>query len=338
MRTVIVSLISEHTIPNYLFIKDKEGECDKLLFVSTEEMELKGKTAALKRTINKPEMTKMPPIIVSDDTIQDVIEKLEDKIKVEKTRFLVNLTCGTKVMSLGVYIFFSRLNASFFYLPIGKNLLKDLSNSTVQSIKYRMNIREYLSLYKLNFECDKKFAFSEKHTQDLFEQYKKVRFNRWRLACIRDAQSFKDAIEKSYYSGSWFEEYVYSRVKKELNLNDSEIAKNVKIYRSKKGSENNDNEIDLIFIQNNKLSIVECKVSMAGYPESNAKKTVDAYLYKLAAVSKDFGLVVDSYLFTLHNFNRYSEEKRVHIEKRRRVLGIKSILNSSSFEQKKLGL
>ena len=50
------------------------------------------------------------------------------------------------------------------------------------------------------------------------------------------------------------------RIKKELNLREQDIAMSLKIYRE--DSQNNDNEIDVAFMYENTLYIIECKVSI----------------------------------------------------------------------------
>ena len=64
----------------------------------------------------------------------------------------------------------------------------------------------------------------------------------------------------------------------------------------------------------------------------------EKYIYELAAISKDFGLIVNPYLFTLHRFNRISPLAMQAIEKRMKILGIKGILENEAFKQQKLDI
>ncbi len=61
---------------------------------------------------------------------------------------------------------------------------------------------------------------------------------------------------------------------------------------------------------------------------------MDHYLYKLGAITRDFGLKVNSYIFTLTNVVRVADKKYVNIEKRRKLLGIKTIVDASDFTNK----
>jgi len=311
-----------------------EGKYDKLLFITTTKMYDKGKGKALERTLNLPENS-IERIIIPDSGLNEILEKLESIEFPKESSFIVNLTCGTKIMSIGVYQFFSSYISSFYYLPIGKNSIENLRTGEEVPLKYRLNVKEYLSLYGLFAEEDNSFLYSAEHTFSLFERFKNVNFHRTKLVEISNARSLPRHRDRKYYSGIWFEEYVYLRIKKELNLENDKILKNVKIYRNL--SKTPDNEIDLIFIKENKLFIVECKVSMIGNPKSGEyKKLLEQYMYKLAAISKDFGLIVNSYIFTLHRFDRISPEAMNNLEKRMKILGINGILESMAFKQNKL--
>ncbi len=49
MKKVLVSVISEQTIPNLLLIKEFEGKYDDMLFISTKQMEEKGQSRWIER-------------------------------------------------------------------------------------------------------------------------------------------------------------------------------------------------------------------------------------------------------------------------------------------------
>jgi hypothetical protein len=63
-------------------------------------------------------------------------------------------------------------------------------------------------------------------------------------------------------------------------------------------------------------------------------------MYKLAAISKDFGLQVNPYIFTKHRFTpkAFNESRMSAIHKRMRILGIKGLLGNEYFKQYKLGI
>jgi hypothetical protein len=337
MKTILVSLISDQTIPNYLFIKEMAGRYDSLLFISTFQMQEKKKLEAILNTLQSVDYIVDKQIIVEEDLLPSIVDKLSKEVERNDCSFIVNLTGGTKIMSLGVFEFFSRLDASFYYIPIGKNVIRNIKNEEEIPIAYQLNLKEYLNLYGLNFEADNRLLFSEEHTYSFFERFKNYRFNRYKMPEILNAQSLSSSVKRVYYSGAWFEEYCLLRLKRELKLADNRIMKGVKIYRDKSMNNTSDNEIDIIFVKNNELFIFECKVTIIGR-SLDPKKELDGFLYKLAAISKDFGLKVNSYVFTLHNLNKLSPDRKSGIEKRRQILGVRKILDCNDFKERKLNI
>ena len=332
--TYLISLISDHLLPNYLLIKEMEGKYDKLLFITTTKMRGSGKGTCMEKALGLKDNS-VRRIEVSEEDLNEMIAKLESEHFDTNDRFIVNLTCGTKIMSIGVYEFFSRFTSSFYYVPIGKNKIENVRTSEDIPLNYRVNLKEYFDLYGLTYVCNDSLYYPPEHTMDLYERFKKVYFNRKNIPEIQNAKSFETEEDQRYYSGVWFEEYTYLRIKEEKKLQDDFICTGAKIYRPNSGTLN-DNEIDVMFVLDNKLYIGECKVSMIGTPELGGTHLLEQFMYKLAAISKDFGLIVNSYIFTLHNFNRVSPNRMAAIEKRMNILGIKGILESSAFRQNTL--
>ena len=92
-----------------------------------------------------------------------------------------------------------------------------------------------------------------------------------------------------FFSGGWFEEYVYSKIR-EMCVDDVKL--NVLIKRDTK-IKDVENEFDVVFIKNNNLYVVECKTGdMSSYETTNA-------LYKVAQLNHDLGLAAKSYFVSL---------------------------------------
>lgn len=331
--THLISLISDHILPNYLLIKEMEGKYDKLLFITTAKMLKSASGTRLEKALEIPENS-VRRIEVSEEDLNEMLSALETEHFSKDDRFIVNLTCGTKIMSIGVYEFFSKFSSSFYYIPIEKNKIENVRTSEDIPLNYRINLQKYLMLYGITFETDETLLYPPEHTMNFFERFKKVNFNRHKMPEIQKADTFNEH-DKKYYSGAWFEEYTYLRIKKEKSLKDDSICCGAKLYRKDSG-EFNDNEIDVMYVSENRLYVGECKVSMIGLPGNSGTKLLEQYMYKLAAISKDFGLIVNPYIFTLHRFNRVSPRTMLAMEKRMKILGIKGILESEAFKQQKL--
>lgn len=166
-----------------------------------------------------------------------------------------------------------------------------------------------------------------------FELFERVRKKDGELTSeMSNAKSEANtSLKKKYYSGLWFEEYVFLRLKKQFGLDAGYVAKGVKIFRS--AGQSNDNELDVVCMIDNALYVVECKALSKWV---SAK--VDGYLYKLAAVSKNYGLQVNSYLVTSHNMDKLPDGTRAATEKRQRILEIKGIIGFRELCKGKLTL
>ncbi len=333
MNRVLISLLSDYLQPNFLLIKEFEGQFDKLVFVTTSPMEDKKKSYWLEKALALPENSVQRIIVVEDDFEMIKSEFAKAGFSTED-EYLLNLTGGTKVMPLAAYEYFKNgFKSHYYYVPIGKNVIKSLEADTELVLNYRMNLKEYFTLYGLRYECDNSLSYPEDFTNDLFERFRRAKFNRFRIHEIKESQTLPDAKDRKYYSGSWFEEYCYNRLKREQNLPDDAICKDATIYRE--NSKSNDNEIDVMFVQDNQLFVFECKVGMTGYGYGAAKETIEQYQYKLAAIAKDLGLRVEAYILTLHkifnNLKYFSEASIENIKKRQNILGLREIIDSIVF-------
>lgn len=325
MPTTLVSLISAQTFPNLILMKEMSG-IDRHLFITTEEMERKGKSTHLKEAVGLPE-DNIRTLVVESDSMVDIQQKL-DAYGVEKgEKFIVNLTPGTKMMSIGVYNWFRDKNCEMYYIYIGKNVIRKVFPLVREKEKpalSRVSLQEYLTCYGIRISNPDKIrnvtkppeytleffklfhGFSEfdksvlgalrmlrnrrKKSVSLEEEEARLILRRWKFKPDRPGTLSRDEIE--YLTGDWFEEYVYTLLKKELDLNDDEIATGVKILR-----DDVQNEFDVLFIHNQTLHVIECKT---GIWDSQAERNIiNDTLYKIDALSRDFGLRVRSFIFTL---------------------------------------
>ena len=331
MMTCLISLIGYNLLPNLLLIKELDGRYDKLLFVTTRRMRGLGRGKRLERALGLKE-NEVPRIVVSDEDLNEMVAGLKAYPFSPDDDYIINLTGGTHIMSLGSYEFFSRFSSNFYYIPQKKNKIEDVKTSADIPLHYRVNVYEYLTLHGIRFECNEELCKSKEYTVDLFERYKRANYNRYRVPEILNAVHYADDREKSYFSGAWFEEYTYHIIKDTIGLEEGSIYTGVKIYRDDSGKLN-DNELDIVYTLDNELYIGECKVSMTGPPESGGLKMLEHYMYKLAAISKDFGINVNPYIFTLYRFGRSQENRMKGIRKRMKILGIKGLIDGDDFKR-----
>lgn len=327
MSKTIVSILSDHLLPNFLFIKEMEGQYSDLLFVSTPQMEMQEKAMHLEVALGRKEGS-VRRIVVANDNYKEILDALRAEQLSGSVEYVVNITGGTKTMSLAVHEYFCQFNASFVYVPIGKNSYYDFSTDQTHSLDYRVSLNEYFTLYGLAYDYDNDLICDAQRPFNLFNEQKMSNF--YLTKELRYAQKAPRPELRRYLGGEWFEEYVYLRIKRDFKLRDEDIAKSVKICRL--SSTSNDNELDVVFVKDNALYVIECKVSMTGYGKE-PKSVVDEYLYKLAAISKDFGLRVNSYIFTLHQMWRFAKATQENMSKRMRILGIRDIIDGPKLTQ-----
>lgn len=247
-------------------------------------------------------------IVVSEDDLSDANQKLLNENFSREDKYLVNLTGGTKIMSIAVFQHFFKYDADYFYVPIGTNKIENVHTGENLPLNYRVNLAEYLALYGLYFEKSETRYSNNDH------------------------------------KGDEFEKYVFNRIKndKRLSPEKMQIARGVKIFRDK-NEKLNDNEIDVMWTEDNQLYVGECKVSLFKpkeidsnkRPINNPPEYLDEIMYKLAAISKDFGLRVNPYIFIKRGLEpKYFNDIRLKaIEKRMKILGIKGILSDKDLKQ-----
>ncbi|MFZ6017244.1 MAG: hypothetical protein ACOYU0_06515 [Nitrospirota bacterium] len=157
MKTILVSLISEQTIPNVLIAEHFEP--DVYWFISTKRMEEEGKRICIENTLRLKghNLTREDTLvkIVDQDSFADCIEKIEEMINSvnEESRYVVNITGGNKIMAISTLEVFRDIGEKVIvvYVPLGRNELIQIYPKKrplrVHEIAVRLNIEEYLSCY-----------------------------------------------------------------------------------------------------------------------------------------------------------------------------------------------
>lgn len=332
MARILISILSDNPIANFLFYKEKQDYFDYQIFITTPEMKKKEVGRKMETAMDLP-LDSIKRIEVPNDNFSDIINILDSENFSKDDEYWINQTGGTKAMSIAVFQFFQEYNAKFVYLAIGVAKFVSLLDNESLPVTYSATLKEYLALYGIRHDPSPPNTYGEQKLYDLFNKVKK---NKWYLPHhLAKADTFyTNPKDRVFYKGGWFEEYAYMRIKKDFCLSDDHIALSAKLYRG--NSLVNDNEIDVMFIKDNVLNIIECKVAMNGY--GDPKDTVLEYLYKLAAIAKDLGLRVNSYVFTLHKMSLFSNGEIAGFSKRVKILGLKGIWDGVELSKSPLNL
>lgn len=325
LNTIAVIIISDQTVQNVQFIKEFNSQIKQYLFVTTKAMEEKGCSKWIIKTLQLNQ-EKVQLIQVDEFNLEDISEKLQ-KVYQENSKYLVNITGGTKLMSIAVNNFFqNKPNAIIYYLTGRNNQFLNLTQREKNFLKSQITLEEYLKSYGIVINPNRQGKPIEdaKTSQSFYNEFLKGDAeNIQLLQSLRDyiqeknkkakeievkefpglkklleAISFscKDKISRKtaeYLTGKWLEEYVYYRITQKLNLSEEYIR--VGLYLQKEGISKTENDFDVIFVLKNELYIIECKTSHKVGRENKLKE----YIYKLDALQKEFGLFAKSFIFTL---------------------------------------
>lgn len=335
-KRFLVSIISKHTLPNFLVAVELANQYDEHLLLVTPAMEQNASLFLEALSDNKT----VHILKVDESNIISINEVLQTQNFHPEDEFIINLTGGTKILSLGVYSFFMKHRSWFVYVPYGQNKIMDLRNDVIP-INYRVSLSEYLKLYGLTYEdiSEDEFLKSKKETFALLEKLRKKNMYLNYDPRIRAAKSNDpdisnsvelSATERKYFSGQWFEEYIYYFIRDKFDLSADDIAMGLKLYRNEEDLMN-DNELDIAFMKDNKLHVIECKSGL-GTSHKYLSKSLFDVMYKSTAIAKDMGLEVSSYLAVLENISGTLNTQALEaLEKRKTILGIRQIWEKTNF-------
>lgn len=341
MPTLQINIISEQTIPNILFIKQFEGQTDGYVFVSTQKMNQQGQLQAIIEVCQIP-ANNYQVITVNEESLADVETQLEALHFNRSTHYLVNITGGTKIMSLGVYSFFSRFNSQMYYLPIGKNDCKQIfppANETILALQHRVSLQQYLQAYGIgitNLNNINSLVQNPAVTQTFLNN--KVSLN----PLIRNLRLYKEQREYTEQRKithlplrnlppelstlNNLLQSLHFKPQKQNELNENELNYLLGqwleeyVYSTIKNLFGLDahfignsvsihrqqvaNELDVVLIYNNTIYVIECKTGLNIL-------IFNETAYKLNALKKEFGLHVKSAIVCLNAFKDITNRLRL---------------------------
>lgn len=321
-KKVLVSLVSTQTIRNIQLIKEFEVMIDDFIFITTERMEQEdeNRTDWMIKALQLP-YDKIHRILVSPFIIDDIKNELKIHGFDKDNEYIVNLTCGTKLMAIATMEFFKKFEtARFYYVPrFGASYVQVYPEIDGENIpfEHRITMYEHLSAYGFKIESRESLHKPKEETEKLMQKVLNCKANIDELPEIKNAQKFKANEDKKYYSGGWFEEYLYSKIKSYFKLKDKEIAMGVKLQ-----NRFTKNEYDVVFVKDNTVYVMECK---AYFGQSKLKAKIEKDLYKLSALDDDFGIKARSIYATTIDMGANSERENQSLQYRAKDLGVKII-------------
>lgn len=377
-KHLIVSLVSDQTIPNVQIIKEFGTLDTDYLFILTASMQKKGVVDWITKSAK---ISSFQSILVNEYSIANITEQLQSYDYSPYERLIVNITGGTKIMILAVYNFFkNRDDAELYYVTGQSNTFLDLTGGVTKNFSHTITLEEYLTAYGFSIKKSQPSGVPFARTQKIYKKYVAGIFNAHpseidflrtkRGKTIGNADFGKvsallvdidyvplnpnvlSASETKYLTGEWFEEYIGESIKQELSIPDGNILVGTTIYKNVPSKtelnpisvllgielesdkqQDTANEIDVMFIKDNKFYVIECKTSVIDtrivYKEKRTEKgklvldsngnpineaivkdvnILGETIYKSDALKAKFGLYAKSYIFTLTDFQNYIKQ------------------------------
>jgi len=331
---ILVSLVGEQTIRNIQLIKEFDF-VDSFFFISTEGMEKKGTREWIIKSAQLLDDKVQLPILVTEHDFNDIAEKLSGIKFADSDDIFVNISDGTKIMSIVAFDFFKELGAKIFYVT-GKNseYIKIFPKSNQKNLifNYRLSVKEYLEAYGFSitktgsvsqsfsviesifnyfapfFEPDTSLVSPHNFVFSELQKYRGISSSK--LISIDKIAGLKNLLADLNFTPK----YIDSLTKDEIILlsggwfeeyihykiqKEFNLPKNhigIGVFVEKQGVPN---EFDVVFTLNNKFYTIECKTSV--YYMENAKKrtTIGDFVYKCDSLQSEFGLYPITAIATL---------------------------------------
>lgn len=337
MNKTIVSIISEQTIPNYLFIKEMFLPGDELMFIASQKM---AERITWIKDVLKYNLCESVDIVFErngdEEDWSEITHQIASKLT-EKKHYVVNLTGGTKFMALAVQNVFSRYNSNFYYIPYPKNniIWATEQNQTVTAIERRVTVEEYTNLYNTHLRCQHQPHIDKEYTAEFFEKFISSGKNTQALSqedfillnllryyrndkklIVKDVERIAKDEKHPMIEGlsDFLTKISYPCESGELSKEDvqyltggwfeeyvyhliKERLNPTDIVLGPKTA-NTNNDLDVVFTIGNKLFVIECKTGVEG------KGMLNEIVYKASALKENLlGLSARSYIFSLGQDN-----------------------------------
>ena len=187
----IIILLSDQTIPNVMFIKwylRNSLERLNLVYITTQSMEEKNIAEHINSVISQWTLflQQIDKIEVDENNITNISQTLSSYFDHLEANLVVNITGGTKIMSLAVYEYFKeKRNTEIYYQPINKPLLRILPNTETFSINELLTLNEYLKAYGITYDkqntCLMDFEYNKTVYDRIIKQHSHARHQLFKI-------------------------------------------------------------------------------------------------------------------------------------------------------------
>ena len=336
MKTLLVSLVSDQPIPNVQLINELRSECHYFLFISTLEMEKKGVRRWIEEACKLQPDNLVGPLLVDPFSFNEIEREMGTFPFNDFDKVIVNLTGGTKVMTIAAFSFFEKRKAEIYYLTGSDDRLIRLTpdeKREPKNLRSSVDLDTYLASYGFASRRTVASSLSKDFTKNVFNHYIQGTWQKYQMtihqlltkrknravdvSSITGLKEFLDEInfpsdskdvlkglEVKYLTGEWFEEYVTSAIKEDLQLENNQIETGLVIKKENREGKVVQNEMDVLLTWRNRIYAIECKTSVmapAIQPNGNIKShnILTDTLYKAFSLRQSMGLFANTSIFIL---------------------------------------
>ena len=348
MKRTFVCIVDQEPIINYLFLKEALGYEDHILLIAAQPF--KANALALGQLyLDNYEVDYIILEQVGDEIIWDTLCRTLRHHLVTTEHYFVNLSGGTRLMSIAVQQVFEEFNARFFFIPFDRNVIvhsqidnnNDNNDDLFFPIKHKVSVQEYLTVNNLTYSS-KRPSQSPEYTQHYCELFNSGMFSQQDYDVLEELRDLRNCYvhlnnpEKlpNVARIVTFLRFVSFQTEKPHQLSPTEvqyltgnwfeeylyhtiqtviapddIALGVEIR--KRGGETC-NDIDIAFTLNNQLYAIECKTGVG------KRSLFNQIVYKACALNEALlGIRSFSYIFSLntdHNdiMHRMAQNMRIN--------------------------
>jgi hypothetical protein len=297
MTRTLLTLLSEQTLPNVLFIK-QFGKFDRYVFLTSPKMEREKRGEAVRETCG---IKNSESINVPAENLVEIATQLRAENWSTDEEIIINLTGGTKMMALAVYDFFvgSPYQASLYYKPKDKDVIMEIyPNKSQIEMTTEVNLHEYLTAYGIRILDSNQVSDAREQVGVAQDLMQKIGRNEIPLVIKRATHQTYREKDKKFLMGEWLELWLADEIKKHFHLTDKQILYNVTLQRGAIDSQEK-TEYDVMYVRNNRLYIAECKYFSGG---NFTKSKINKEWYKLAGLQLHMGLYATPFLATANPF------------------------------------
>ena len=298
MKRTFVCIIDQEEIINYLFLKEVLSYGDEILLIAPKRFSYEA-TAFSNLYKDSYEVDCIILNNNGDEIIWDTIcRTLKERLN-HDTQYYVNLSGGSRLMSIAVQQVFEGFNALFFFIPFDRNVIvhsqiddeNDNNDDVFYPIKHKVSVEEFLIINGLTYKA-KKPSQTFEYTRHYCQLFTEGMFSQQEYNILDELRDLRDCYVNLNNKDKFpladdvksFLEFVKFKSKHPNKLSPTEIqyltgnwfeeylyytikavvkpdtiALGVEIR--KKGGETC-NDIDIAFTLNNQLHAIECKTGV----------------------------------------------------------------------------